>query len=127
MWYRSLLDGPNRLTGHTVEDIKETSLARLHHRLDGFAIDHDLPQCRRADSVILPKIVMDHLKVPYPLAGAGIQTDERLGVDVVAEALSAVLVSRGVAEVRAQMLARACGAALTVAMRRARAAGLIAS
>ncbi len=77
-------------------------------------VDHYADPARRADSYALDEVVDSTPSLRAAFVAK---------VDILAEALSAVLVSRGVAEVRAQMLARACGAALTVAMRQARATG----
>ncbi len=72
----TLFDWPDRFPGHAIEDVKETGLARLHHRLDSFAVDGDLAQRRRTNRVVLPEIVVNHLEVPDPFSGLRVERNE---------------------------------------------------
>ena len=58
---------------------------------------HEVEQRARRWHVGVPEIVMHRLEVPQVLAGLRIDGDDRIGVDVVAGAVAAVVVGGGVA------------------------------
>ena len=89
----ALLDGPDRLAGGAVEDVGETLLADLRERLDRPAVDLDVDESRRGREVVVPDPVVDRLEVPDPLPGLGVDGDDALGEEVVAEAMAAVVVA----------------------------------
>ena len=77
-----------------VEDVGERGLRHLRQRLDGLAVHHDVHDVRGGADVVVPDAVVDGLEVPDTLAGLDVEADDALGVDVVAEALAAVVVVR---------------------------------
>ncbi|NNV08367.1 hypothetical protein ETC03_19345 [Geobacillus sp. MMMUD3] len=77
-------------------------------------VDHYADPDRRADSFALDEVIDS----TPSLRAAFIAK-----VDILAEAVAAVLGKRGVEPFRAQVIGRACGAALTIAMRESRARG----
>ncbi len=87
---RPLLDWPNRLTSHAVEDIGERLLRHLDDRPDPPAVDGDVPKNRRRRVVVVEEIVMDRLKMPDAPAGHRVQADDAARVQVVAGAVAAV-------------------------------------
>ena len=50
----------------------------------------DLQQFRRGGIVVVPNVVVDHLEVPQPFAGAGIEGEQRIGEQVGALAVHSI-------------------------------------
>ena len=90
MRHRTLLDGPQWLTCHPIEDVQETKLSGLRHHVHILSIVLDGEQFRRDRKIIIPQIVMDQLKVPQPLASARVQREQRIPEQVVALAIRAI-------------------------------------
>jgi hypothetical protein len=44
--------------------------------VDSPAVDRDISEDRRADIVVLPEVVVNHLEVPHTTAGSCIERDE---------------------------------------------------
>ena len=88
----AVLDGPDRLAGHPVEDVDEAGLRGSGDRVDLPAVHVDGEQGGRGRQVVVPEAVLHGLEVPDPLAGAGVEADDGLREEVVAEAVSAVVV-----------------------------------
>ena len=86
-----LFDRPHRLPGTAIEDVEEAGLRGLHDGVDPLPVDRDLAEGRRADRVPFPDVVAHRLKVPDPLARSGVERDERVGVQVVAGPVAAVV------------------------------------
>ena len=89
---RTLLDGPDRLAGRPVEDEREPLLGDLRDRLDRPPVDGDVDQVRRRRQVVVPHRMVHELEVPDALAGLGVEADQRVGEQVVAGAVPAVVV-----------------------------------
>ena len=89
---RAVLDGPDRLAGHPVEDVDEAGLRGGGDRVDLLAVHVDGQQGGRRRQVVVPEAVLHGLEVPDPLAGARVEADDGLREEVVAEAVSAVVV-----------------------------------
>ena len=89
---RALLDGPHRLAGLAVEGVDEPGLARHRHRVDHPPVHRHGEQHRRPRQVEVPQPVVNRLEVPRELARAGVQRHQRLRVEVVAQAVPAVVV-----------------------------------
>src|SRR5687768_14826858 len=68
--YRTLLYRPDRRTGDTIEDVEESGFAGHRDHVDALAVPLDGRQLRRGVAVEVPEIVVNHLEVPQPLAGA---------------------------------------------------------
>ena len=94
--HRTFLDRPDRFARHAVEHIGEPLLAHLRDRFDIPAIDRDVDQRRRRRKVVVPQPVVHHLKMPDPLTGGGIQTNQALREQIVAQPMPTVpVVGRG--------------------------------
>ena len=91
--HRTLFDRPHRLAGGAIEDVGEALLADLRERLDRAAVDLDVDESRRGGEVVVPDAVVDRLEVPDPLSRLGVDGDDALGEQVVAEAVAAVVVA----------------------------------
>ena len=89
---RALLDGPDRLAGHSIERVDEPLLGDLGYSLHPTSIDGDVEQIRRRRAVVVPDLVMNELVVPHPLAGAYVETDDAVGEQIVTQAMAAVVV-----------------------------------
>ncbi len=85
-------DRPDRLPGLALEDVEESRLARLRDHIDLPAILADGGQHRRSIQIKVPEIVMDRLEVPEPLARSGIEGKQRVGEQIGAVTISAVIV-----------------------------------
>ena len=81
-----LLDRPDRLAGHAIEDVEESGLARLRDDVDELPVVPDGRQLRRGGVVVVPEIVVDHLEMPEALARARVERDERGAEQVRADA-----------------------------------------
>ena len=88
--YGPLVNGPQRLAGLPIEDVDESLLADLRHRLDAPAVTHHIDQVRRGGKVVVPESVVHGLEVPDPLPGSGVQAHEAFGEQVVAGTMAAV-------------------------------------
>ena len=95
---RPLLDRPDRLAGLPIEDVEEPLLRRLRDDLARLAVLADRQQLGRLRNVPVPEVVVNELLMPDPLAGAGVDRDERVGEQVVALAIAAVEVVARAAE-----------------------------
>ena len=67
--HRPLLDRPDRLPGHAIEDVQKRLLGRLRDGLDRPAVDRDVGENRRARDVHVPDAVVHELIMPLPLSG----------------------------------------------------------
>ena len=87
--YRPLLDRPYRLTGDTVEDVRERLLADDRDRLDLATVNPDVYEVGSRRKVIIPQPVMNRLEVPDALAGLRVETHEALREEIVAVPVAA--------------------------------------
>ena len=88
--HRPLFDGPQRLAGHAIEHPDEALLADLRHDVDRLAVVPHGQQFRRGGVVVIPDVVVDHLEMPEPLAGAGIEREQAIAEQIGAFAVRAV-------------------------------------
>ena len=92
--FDGLLDNrPHGLSGLAIEDVEEALLARHRGDLPGFAVYRDVGQDRRARKVEVPDAVVDELKVPLALPGVQVDRHQRLGEQVVARPVAAVVIA----------------------------------
>src|SRR5258708_3528794 len=94
--YVALLDPPlinfvNRLAGYALEDKAHPHLGELRDRLDILAVFLHGYQHRRAGVVVVPKVVVDLLEMPQPLAGPGVKRKRAVGKQVVPSPITTVL------------------------------------
>ena len=84
------VDGKERGAGDAIEQIDETLFGRLRYGVDfpGFALDGE--QYGGARKIAIPDVVVDALKMPEALAGFGVQGDEAVGKEIVADTICAV-------------------------------------
>ena len=94
----ALQDRPHRFAGAGMEDVEEALLGELHRRPDRASLDLDVADDGRSRQVVVPQAMVDHLEVPAALPGLAVDRDQRLGVEVVAQAVPAVPVVRRRAE-----------------------------
>ena len=94
LWNGFLLDRPHGCAGHAIEDIQETSLVGSKDRLDPFTVDCDITEYRRRRRVVIPEIVMHHLKVPHQLTVLRIEDDEGIGKEILAMPVAAIVRDR---------------------------------
>ena len=89
---RPLLDRPQRLAGDAIEHEQEAVLGGQRHGVDRLAVVLDGDQLRRRGEVVVPQVVVHDLEVPHALAGARVERDQRVRVEVAADAIGAVVV-----------------------------------
>src|SRR5262249_14663689 len=78
LWYRSLLDRPDRLAGHAIENVEKSCLAGRSDNIGGFPVNmHGSERWRRGE-VIIPQSVVHRLEMPHALTRVGIKADECL-------------------------------------------------
>jgi hypothetical protein len=90
--HRALFDRPHRFARDAVEHVQQVLLARDGDDLDRFSVHHDIAEERRRRDVEIPKRMMHELEVPLPHAGLQVDRDERLGKQIVAGTVPAVVV-----------------------------------
>src|SRR5690606_5488850 len=79
----------DRLAGRSLEHEQKAVLRRLRDDVDASAVSFDRQKLWGLRQVVVPEIVMHQLLVPEPLAGAGVQRDERIAEQVVARTIAA--------------------------------------
>ena len=92
MRHRAFFYRPHRLTGYTVEHVGKTRFPEHHNGIDSFPVHSNGREdgCRRY--VVVPQAMVHRLKVPYPLAGVGIQTDDGFREEIVSLPPATVIV-----------------------------------
>ncbi len=91
---RLLLDFNERLAGLAIEQEGQPLLGQLHDGGTGFAVSLDFDGHRFDRGIPVPDIVADDLVVPDAFTGRGAQRDRRVGVQVIALPVDAVVVGR---------------------------------
>jgi hypothetical protein len=84
--HRTLLNRPNRLSGLTVEGVRERLLGSLNDGWNVPTVYRDVHQDRCRRRVVVPDVVVDHPEMPLPFAGLDVQRDEARTEEVVARA-----------------------------------------
>jgi len=88
------VDRPHRLAGDEVNDKGESVLRQLDHRFDFLPTHVDIDKVRRTGQVVVPRIETENQEVPNPLAGLGFHADQRVGEEIVAEAVATIEIVR---------------------------------
>ena len=91
----TFFDRPKRLSGDAVEDEKKTLLGRLRHGIDELAVVTNRDQLWSGVVVVVPQIVVHHLKMPKAFSGARIQREQAVSEEVAADAIGAVIIVGG--------------------------------
>ena len=87
--------GPQRFAGDAIEHEEETLLGGLCDGVDRLAVVANRDQLWRGIVVVVPQIVVHHLKMPQRLSGACIQREQAVAEQVAADAIGAVVVIGG--------------------------------
>src|SRR5262245_18612684 len=90
----AFFDRPHGLARHAIEDVQPRLLARYSDRFDRPAGHGDVRENRCRGHVKVPDRMVHELEMPLPLAGLQIDADKTLGIEVVARAVTAVVVGR---------------------------------
>ena len=85
-----LFDGKERFAGDPVEDVEVALLGGLGDGVDALAVVQHGCEHGRGGEVAVPDVVMDALEVPDLFAGLGVEREQGVGVEVVADAVAAV-------------------------------------
>src|SRR5215831_6303102 len=93
--HRAFFDWEQGRTGLAIEDEQVAHLGRYDHSRDVLPVSMHGDQRGQGWHVIVPEVVVHHLKVPHRLAGRGAQSDDRVRVIVPAIAFAAVEVDAG--------------------------------
>ena len=88
--YVRVLDREQRRAGRAIEQKHEAVLGGLRDGVDAAAVARHRHQARRRREVAIPDVVMDRLEVPDALAGRGVEREQRVREQVVAETIGAV-------------------------------------
>ena len=88
----TLFDGPQGLAGDAVEGEQEPLLGDLRDGIDHFSIVANGQQLGRGGVVIIPNIVVDHLEMPQPFAGAGVKRKQGIAEQISAGPVHSVKV-----------------------------------
>ena len=91
----ALFDGEQRRARDAVEQKGVPRLGDLRHGVDRLAVALHRDQHGRGRQVTIPQVVLEHLIVPQPLSRVGIERDDAVGVQVVAQSVGAVEVVAG--------------------------------
>src|SRR5262249_41902335 len=90
-----VFDWEKRLAGGAIEEDDETVLGSLRDSVDGFAIAMDADERGRGGKITVPNIVTNGLEVPDAFASFGVEREEGVGEQIVADAIAAVKVECG--------------------------------
>ena len=88
IWLR--LEREKWFAGDAIEEIDETLFGSLRDGVDRFAVALHGEQYGGRGKIAVPDIVMDALKMPEAFSGAGVESDQAVGEEVVADAIGAV-------------------------------------
>ena len=88
----ALFDRPDRLTRHAVEHIGVALLGELHERFHGTAVDRHVHQRRSGREIVVPDVVVRDLVVPDAPSGLEVDGDNRIGEQIAAEAVTAIVI-----------------------------------
>ena len=91
------LSGQQQLPIRAIEDVEEPVAVGLHDQLAALAFPAGVDHHRRLCRVPVPEIVRGELVVPLQLAAGRIEREEAVRIQVVADALIAVVVRSGIA------------------------------
>ena len=89
-WVGAVFDGEERGARGAVEEVEVALLGGLGDGGDLFSVALDGDEGGGRGEVAVPDVVMDALEVPEALAGGGVEGEEGVGVEIVAEAGCAV-------------------------------------
>ena len=89
-----VLDRIDRRAGHAIEDEDVPVLGRLRDGVDRLAVAPDRDEARRRGRVAIPDVVAHELEVPDELSRVGVEREQRVRVEVVANAVGAVEIGR---------------------------------
>ena len=90
----ALDDWPDRLAGDSIEDERVAALGDLRHRVDALSVHRDGHEVGLRRNIPVPQSVVNCLEMPFHFPGRRLETDQRLGVQVRARPLAAVVVAR---------------------------------
>ena len=96
IWFRERL-GEKQLSVRAIEHVEESVAIGLDHQLARLTLPVGVDQHRRFRGVPIPKIVRRELVIPLELSGLGVESQDAVGVKVVALALVAVVFGGGIA------------------------------
>jgi hypothetical protein len=88
-------DGKERRAGDAIEEVDDSLLGGLGDGVDAPAVAIDSDERGRSGEVAIPDVVMDSLKMPEAAAGGGVEGEERVGEEVVANAVASVEIEDG--------------------------------
>ena len=86
-------DRPHRLAGLTIQHEQQALFGGLRQRFDRSTILDGVDEDRRRRNVVIPQRMMRRLKVPAPFAGADVDRDDALAVEIRAGPKAAVHVA----------------------------------
>ena len=89
--------GDDHFAGDAIDRVEEAVAVGEHHDLARLSADRQLAEHRHLRRIPVVHVVRRELVVPAPLAGVGVERDERRGVEVVALARAAVVIGTGIA------------------------------
>src|SRR6266567_8426202 len=90
----AVLDGKKRRSVCAVKKIDESLLRGLRDRGYIFSVALHSHEGRRCGKIAVPEVVPDTLEVPDPLTGFGVQRDQTVGEEIVANAVGRVEIKR---------------------------------
>src|SRR5579864_6130074 len=90
LWNVTILDGEQRLAVVALENKDHAGLGDLSDGIHQLAVSHHGYQVRGRGKVAIPEIVLHGLKMPDALAGRGLQSDQRVGEQIVAQTVGSV-------------------------------------
>ncbi len=88
--HRSLLDGPDRLTGLAVEGEDQTLLGVLDQRRDFHPVHGQIHQNRGRSDIVVPLVAVMDLKVPATFSRPYIESEDAPSEEVVARPMARV-------------------------------------
>src|SRR6185369_10396348 len=85
-----LFDRPQMFSRHPVKNIQKAEFCGLGNHIDLLASVQHREQCGRSCGIVIPKVVMNELEIPQPLAGSCVERQKTIAIEISAVAVSAV-------------------------------------
>ena len=90
-------NGGEKLSVGAIEDVKKSVTIRLEQQFSRLALINGIDEHGSFGGVIVVEIVGRELKIPFHLAGVGVDREDASGVEIVAGARPAVEIGGGIA------------------------------
>ena len=89
-----LFERKHRLAGVAIQHEHEALLGRLHQRIDGLSLDAQGHERRSRGQIAIQHVVFHELEMPAQFSGGGVERQQAVRIQIVAEAIRSVEIRR---------------------------------